>query len=196
MNRVSRRSAEEAAEALLEAGRSQPSLDYDVDLGLARHHDWLRKDAPVPEWASANVGIAPQSFAAVLIKTIVSSMLVGVLATAAWQARGLLQPRAAVEQASPAAQTALPNEEEALPSAVSLDLKPIPVPEQVLASEQPARSAAHADARDKRALRVQRAHKEHSSPRAASPRAEPSVARTEPARVEAVAPASTPSSGS
>lgn len=182
MNRVSRRSADEAAEALLAAGRSQPSLDYDIELGLARHHDWLRSEAPMPEWASAGVGAAPKSLVAVLIKTIVSTMLIGVLATAAWQARGLLQPSAAAPK--PEAPT---TPQSFASSEVPLEQKPIPVP-AVLPSEQPVRVAARTDPREKRAPRVQRARREHAATRAASQREE----RTEPARAEAPAPESTP----
>jgi hypothetical protein len=180
MNRVFRRSADDAAEALLEAGRSQPSLDYDIELGLARHHDWLRSEAPVPEWATASVAAAPKSIVAVLIKTIVSTMLIGALATAAWQARGLLQPSAAAPVSISA-----PSQQDVAPSDVPLEQKPIPVPE-VLPREQPLRLASRTDAHEKRAARVQRGRKEHAATRPASQRNE---------RAESVVPAIMPTRG-
>src|SRR5262245_60514238 len=98
MNRISRRSAPDKAEALLEVGRTQPSLDYDVELGLERHHHWLRSEAPMPEWANASVGTAALP---VVIKTLVSAVLIGTLGVAAWQVRGGLQPSAAEVEPSP-----------------------------------------------------------------------------------------------
>src|SRR5262245_27854518 len=105
MNRISRRSAAEAAEALLEAGRTEPVLHYDVESGLARHHDWLRSEAPLPEWASA--AVAAKSLVPVAIKTIVSAVLIGALGVAAWNALGPPQPSAAgIKQPSPPAERA------------------------------------------------------------------------------------------
>lgn len=134
MNRVSRRSAKEAADALLEAGRNEPALHYDVELGLARHHDWLRSEAPMPEWASASAGLASRSFVGVAVKTLVSTVLVGTVAVAGWQARSWLQPSAApvsapssvVESAQPAPPSPASDVETAQAP------KPIPVPDHAL----------------------------------------------------------------
>jgi|GEM_PF-6599869 len=169
MNRVSRRSAAETAEALLEAGRTEPVLDYDVELGLERHHDWLRNNAPVPEWAHQGVATATKSLASVVIKTIVSTVLVAALATAAWQARSFLRPSFEADQArssspgvvatQPAVPDATPSETEA-----TLALMPIPVPDQAVPKAHPARGAVRADGVDKRATRMPRAHKEGRVP--------------------------------
>jgi hypothetical protein len=157
MNRVSRRSAAEAAEALLKAGRTQPVLSYDVEVGLARHHDWLRSDAPMPAWASAGVGSATKSLVPLVIKTFVSAVLVGTLAIAVWQVRARLQPSAAVVE--PVTQSAA--QEFGAPEAVPEPLMapmPIPVSEQALPSE-PVRRTVRPDPQDKRTARVLRAHK-------------------------------------
>lgn len=138
MNRVSRRSAQEAAEALLEVGRKEPVLRYDVELGLARHHDRLRSDAPLPEWASEGIGAATaaKSSAGILVKTIVSAVLVGTLGFAAWQARELLQPSAAAPRPVTTAQpepVRVPNAQEMPdPAEVATAPMPIPVSEQAL----------------------------------------------------------------
>jgi hypothetical protein len=171
MNRVSRGPATEAAEALLEAGRTQPVLDYDVDLGLARHQHWLRNDAPMPEWASTGLGAVTttkSSLAALALKTIVSTLLVGVLAIAAWNVRDRLQPSAtsvprAAEPAPAAAPVVL---EDVAVAETAAAPKPIPITEQSLPSERVARRAAT----DKRATRGQRSHKEHAAaPASAAP---------------------------
>lgn len=160
MNRVSRRSAAETAEALLEAGRTEPALDYDVELGLARHHDWLRSEAPMPEWGMAT---ATKSLSAVLIKTLVSTVLVGALATAAWQARNVLQPSAATgHPSSPggvATQPAVPDATASEAEAAMAPI-PIPVPDHAVPSDYPARRAARAEVTDKRATRNHRAQRD------------------------------------
>lgn len=180
MNRVSRGPATEAAEALLEAGRTQPVLDYDVDLGLARHQQWLRNDAPMPEWASTGLGAATNtttatksSFAALALKTIVSSLLVGVLALGAWNVREWLQPSATsvprpAEPAPAAAPAVLEDSAEVETAAAP---KPIPVPEHNLPSERVGRRAAT----DKRLARGQRSHKEHAAPHVSAAPAPPPV---------------------
>jgi hypothetical protein len=184
MNGVSKRSEAQAAEALLEAGRTQPVLAYDVELGLMRHQQWLQSDAPVPEWASASVGTAANSLLAVLIKTIVSAVLIGALGTAAWHARSRLQPSAS--PVPPAEQPPQVSVSAAEPEPAP---RPIPVPESSLHDEPPPpRRAAAADARDKRAIRAARPHKEAAA-RATTARAEPLA----PQAVGAAPPAATPS---
>jgi hypothetical protein len=197
MNRISRRSADEAAEALLEAGRSQPALNYDVELGLARHQHWIHRGAPMPEWASASAGTAV--VAPVVIKTLVSALLIGGLGVAAWHARGRPQPSAtAVQQSSPGAEprrAVPPNDRDVAASEAWRAPKPIlaPLPDQRLPSDQPVRRTVRAATPDRRTTRVQRAHEEPVSARAASapavPRAE--TADATPARVEPAAPATT-----
>jgi hypothetical protein len=193
MNRVSKGSAAESAEALLEAGRTQPVLHYDVELGLARHHLWLRSEAPMPEWASASVGSAAKSLVAVVIKTIVSAVLMGALAVAAWQARGRPQPIAAdLKQSSPGAERTrpvAPSVPDVTASEEWLAHVPMPVSDQGLSSDQQARRTVRADVPDKRAKRVPRGRKGLASARAASAHAEPADAT--PARVQPAAPAST-----
>ena len=161
MNRVSRRSAAEAAEALLEAGRTEPALNYDVELGLERHQDWLRADAPLPDWAGAGVQIASKSIVGIVIKTIVSTMVVGALATAAWQARDLLQPSAAIgKKSAPGVVATQPAVQDApLPEAEgALAPIPIPLPEQNGAREHTERRMPI----EKRAPKLHRAHKAHA----------------------------------
>jgi hypothetical protein len=170
MNRVSRGSA---PEALLEVGRTEPVLRYDVELGLARHHHWLRSEAPMPEWAGASVDIAAKSFAPVVIKTIVSAVLVGALAAAAWHARGRPQPSAAdVNRSSPGAErtrAVAPSIRDVTASEARMAHTPMPLSDEGLANDQPVR----ADVPNKRTTRVQRAHKQQASARPASARAEP-----------------------
>lgn len=182
MNRIARRSATEAADALLEAGRTEPVLDYDVELGLARHHDWLRSEAPLPEWASAGVGSAAKSSLAVLIKTIVSAVLVGALALVGWQARGLLQPRAAESTASVPAKHSVeqvPAFEHERARELTTAPRPLPVPEHSVPDE--VISKRRALRADKHATRAARAHK--------VPVAPPAEIATTPAQVEVAAPA-------
>jgi hypothetical protein len=157
MNRMPRRSAAEAADALLEAGRTQPVLNYDVELGLARHHRWLLSEAPLPEWASA--GAAVKSLVPVVVKTIVSALLAGTVAVAAWHARGGLQPSAA--RSTPAV---------AHPPAPSVpDVREIPMPvvEPDVPVEEPVRRVVRADVPDKRMARLPRSHKGQASSRTA-----------------------------
>jgi hypothetical protein len=190
MNRISKRSAVEAGEALLEAGRTQPVLHYDVELGLARHHDWLRSDAPVPDWASASVGPAANSFVSVVIKTIVSAVLVGALGVAGWYARGSEPPSAAgIKVSPPLAQRTLdvaPSVQDLSEAEGSMGPKPIPVPEHGLTTDQPVRRTARANAADKRTTRSSRAHKDLGSARAASAGVEPAVGHAETVYATAV----------
>jgi hypothetical protein len=185
MNRISRRSATEVAETLLEIGRTQPELHYDVELGLARHHHWVRSDAPMPEWANASVGTAATSLVAVMIKTIVSVMLMGALAAAAWHARGHLQPSAAtIKQPLPDSQpmlAALPSVREVTTSEAWLARTPLPVSDQDLPSNPPAHRTVRADAPDKHTTRVQRIHRELTAARAASARDEQALRRADAA---------------
>jgi hypothetical protein len=163
MNRSSRRSADEAAEALLDAGRTQPALHYDVELGLARHQHWLRSEAPLPEWANTSAASAVNSFVSVAIKTLVSAVLAGALAVGAWHARVRPQPSAAdVKPTSPAPERP-PTASEAW-----LATTPIPVSDQDLPSDQPARPSVRTDVIDKRIARFHRTHKAAISARAAS----------------------------
>jgi len=175
MNRISRRSAAEAADALLEAGRTQPVLHYDVESGLARHHHWLRSEAPMPEWASAGVGTAAKSLVPVAIKTIVSAVLIGALAVAAWHARDRWQPSAAAaKQSSPGAertQAVAPSGRDVPAFDGWMATTPMPVSDHGPPADQPARATARADVPDERLTRLQRAHKEAASARAASARA-------------------------
>lgn len=177
MNRISRRSAAETAEALLEAGRTQPALNYDVDLGLARHHHWLRSEAPMPEWASASASTAAKSLVSVVIKTIVSVVLVGALGFAAWLARGRLQPSATDVRPSPprAERTPAdaPSARDVTSSEASITPEPIPVVQPGLPGDQPVRRAVRADAPAERATRSQRAHKDRAPARTPSARAVP-----------------------
>jgi hypothetical protein len=165
MNRISRRPAAEAAEALLEVGRTQPVLHYDVELGLERHHHWLQHEAPMPEWASASVGTAAKSLVPVVVKTIVSALLVGTVAVAAWHARGGPQPSAARSKATERAPGAPPS----APDAREI---PLPVSDPGLPSEPSEPPVVHrsvrADVPDKRAPRSPRAHREPASARVAA----------------------------
>jgi hypothetical protein len=173
MNRISRRSATEAAEALLEAGRTQPVLNYDVEVGLARHHDWLRSEAPMPEWASTSVNAAAKSFVSVVVKTLVSAVLIGAVGVAAWRAQGGSQPSAAdIKLASPSSERpqVASNVSGVTASEAEIAHTPIPVSDPGLPSEQPARRTVRDDVSDKRAARVQRAHKQLVSARAATAR--------------------------
>ena len=199
MNRISRRSEAEAADALLDAGRSEPALHYDVELGLARHHDWLRSEAPLPEWASAGAGTAAKSLVTVAIKTLVSVLLLGALATAAWHARGRPQPSAgAVEQPSPRPErtrAVAPSVREVTASEAWMATTPMPIPEQDPPSERLAHRTVRADVPDGRVTRLQRARKKPTSARAASvpplPTAKPAdatAARVEPAARATAAP--------
>jgi hypothetical protein len=173
MNRISRRTAAEAADALLEAGRTEPVLDYDVELGLERHHDWLRSEAPLPEWASTGVGIAAKSSVAVFIKTIVSAVLLGALAVAGWQARGLLQPSAANVTASVPALPRVENvpafEPEPEPAIAP---RPIPVPDHSVINDEVVSKRRTVRA-DKHATHAARAHKEIAAPPAEAAAAAP-----------------------
>jgi hypothetical protein len=174
MNRISRRSAAEQADALLEAGRTEPVLDYDIELGLARHHDWLRSEAPLPDWASAGAGHAAQSSVAVLIKTIVSAVLLGALAFAGWQARGLLQPSAADVNASA---VALPSVEHTTAPESEGALAPQPSP---VSDHGSTHRLAHDEAVTKR--RTPRVDKHAARPTRAYK--EPAPSAVAPARVE------------
>ena len=172
MNRMSRRSAAGAADALLKAGRTQPVLHYDVELGLERHHHWLRSEAPLPEWASASVGSAAKPLAPVVIKTIVSAVLVGTVAVVAWHARGRPQPSAAnVEHSSPRGAGA----QAALPSVPDVSPIPMPVSDPGLLNEEPARRTVRVEVPDKHTTRSQRPHKGQAAARA---RAETEPSRT------------------
>ena len=156
MDRVSKRSAAEAGDALLRAGRTQPALEYDVELGLERHQQWLQSDAPVPEWASAGTGAATKSLASVVIKTIVSGMVVGALVVAVWHARdrGQLTAAKVVPSSEPAPSLDVVAEE------AELAPKPLPVPVSELVpdhAEDPARPTVRAEPHAKRAPRVHRA---------------------------------------
>jgi hypothetical protein len=215
MNRISRRSAAETAEALLEVGRTQPILKYDVELGLARHHQWLRSDAPMPEWASASLGSAAKSLVPIVVKTIVSAVLLGALAVAAWQSGDHPQPSAAGAKRSPVGAERTPGVAPSARDVTSeawLAQTPIPVTDPGLASDPPARRNVRADVLDKRDAtmpRLLRAHRELAPRRganaAAIPRAKLEPPRSTgdgrasvsqdatPARVELAAPASTQS---
>lgn len=197
MNRISRRSPAEEAEALLEAGRTEPVLHYDVESGLERHHQWLRSDAPLPEWAGASLGAGANSWVPVAIKTLVSAVLIGAIGFAAWHATGRPQPSAAaVEPSSPVTERARDieaNAQNVVDSDSWLARTPIPVPEQGLPHGQPMRRSVP----DKRTPRSLRAHKEPAAARAArAPAAESPVPVAEtssatPARVEPAAAATT-----
>jgi hypothetical protein len=213
MNRIPRRSAAEEADALLEAGRTQPVLNYDVELGLARHHHWLRSEAPVPDWASASAGTAAKSFMPVLAKTLVSTVLIGAVGVAAWQLGGRSQPSAAsVQPASPSAAVTppvAPSVREVPASDAWMAHTPIPVPDHGVASEAnepPVRRTARADAAEKRSARVQRdrARKEWTTARAAraalargrtASRADTTPARAEPAEPTTAQPSEAVSAG-
>lgn len=186
MNRISRRSAAEAADALLEVGRTQPALEYDVEVGLARHHHWVRSEAPMPEWASAGVGPAAKSLFPVVTKTLVSAVLVGGLAVAAWHARGPQPSAAELKTSSAAAERTQSVRDLAAHEAP----RPIPVPDPGLTADQPAHRTVRADAADKRAARLHRAHKDLAPARAAvrSADAQPTApADATPMRVEPAA---------
>jgi hypothetical protein len=190
MNRSSRGSADEAADALLDAGRTQPALHYDVELGLARHHRWLRSNAPMPEWADTSVATAAKSLVPVAIKTIVSAVLMGALAFAAWHARSRPQPSAAdVKPSSPA----LERSRDVAASESWMATTPMPISDQDLPTDPQARRAVRADVPNKRITRTQRAHKELASARAANAAAAPVAepARATPDRVESAARAGT-----
>lgn len=195
MNRIPRRSAAEEAEALLEVGRTQPALHYDVELGLARHHHWLRSEAPLPEWASAGVGVPAKSLVPVVIKTLVSAVLVGALAVAGWQTLGARpQPSAAVaKQSSPSAEgtpaAVAPSGRDATAQEAWLATTPIPVSNHALPNDEPVQRTVRADASEKRTPRV-RSHKEPASARAASARTSVPADDATPARVEPTAPSS------
>ena len=104
MNRISRRPRDEAADAWLEAGRREASLEYDVQRGLARHRQWLRSEAPVPEWASTSPQAA--TVVPVALKAVVTAMVVGALGVVAWQQQLRPEPPAAdKQQAAPHAET-------------------------------------------------------------------------------------------
>jgi hypothetical protein len=165
MNRISRRPAAEAAESLLEVGRTQPVLHYDVELGLERHHHWLRSDAPMPEWASGGVGTVAKSFVPIVVKAIVSGLVIGTVAVAAWQVRGRPQPSAAMARARATVKRA-EHAPAAPPSVPDVSAIPMPVPDPGVLREQPVRRAVRADVSDKRATRKPRAHKEPASARA------------------------------
>src|SRR5262245_43586092 len=128
MNRTSKGPADEAADALLDAGRTQPALHYDVELGLARHHHWFRSGAPMPEWAGASVATAGTSLVPVVIKTLVSAVLMGALAVAAWHVRSRPQPSAAdVKPSSPRLERA-----PVVPGVRDMATTPIPISDQAL----------------------------------------------------------------
>lgn len=175
---------------MLDAGRTQPALHYDVELGLARHHHWLRSEAPMPEWADASVATATKSLVPVVIKTFVSVVLMSVLAVAAWHAQTRPQPAAqAIKPPSPGPEPA----RDVRSSDAWMATAPIPVPvaDQDLPGDQTARRAVRMDVPAKRITRVQR-HKGLASARAASA---PATATAEPdatpGRVEAASPATT-----
>ena len=185
MNRISRRSAAEEAEALLEAGRTDPVLHYDVELGLERHQAWLRSDAPLPEWAG--VSVAAKSLMPLVVKTIGSAVLIGAVGVATWQVRGGSQPSAAeAEHASLVVERA-----PQVAAAVEAP-RPLPVPDQGSPSEASVRRAVRSEVLDKRGARAHRA----SNSRTASTRVEHVAARTEAvdapaARVESAATSAT-----
>lgn len=168
MNRISRRSAAETAEALLEAGRTQPALKYDVELGIARHQEWLRSEAPMPEWAGASVGAAASSMS-IIAKTLLSAVVVGTLAAGAWYARSGSQPSAAQpDEASPRAESAqavAPSAHHAAGSEPEAWLATTPMPISDLSAQTD--SPPHRVGADKHKARGQRAHKEAASARAA-----------------------------
>ena len=177
---------------MLEAGRTEPVLHYDVESGLERHHQWLSSDAPLPEWASASLGAGANSLVSAAIKTLVSAVLIGAIGVAAWHATDRPQPSAAaVKPSSPVAErtqevaTGVPD---VGASDSWLARTPIPVPDQGLPHGQPVRRSVP----DKRAPRSQRAHKEPAAARAArAPAAESPVpvAETSSATPAAVEPA-------
>lgn len=186
MNRISRPSAADAAEALLEVGRTEPALRYDVELGLARHHHWLRSDAPLPEWASASVGTAAKLSVPAVIKTLVSMVLIGTLSVAAWHALDRPQPSAAgVEPSSLGPErvpTLAPSSRAASPSAAAAEAWmattpiPLPLPVEVVPSDPPPRRTARADVPNKRGPRSQRASKGVVAARSATASGEPTKA--------------------
>jgi hypothetical protein len=179
-------------------------LNYDVESGLARHHHWLRSEAPLPDWASASAATAAKSFMPVLAKTLVSTVLIGAMGVAAWQVRGRSQPSAAnVQPASPSAGVTppvSPSVREAPASDAWMVHTPIPFPDHGVASEaneQPVRRTARVDAAEKRSARVprDRARKLSVNARAAhaargntAPRADTTPARAEPAAPTAAQP--------
>ncbi|MET0386569.1 MAG: hypothetical protein ABW321_11450, partial [Polyangiales bacterium] len=132
MSRSARPPEADAADALLEVGRTQPVLHYDVELGLQRHHQWLRSAAPLPEWASPSTGAAAKTLLPVVIKTIVSTVLLGSLAGAVWYTRSRPQPSAAGAGSSapvvPSTSTAAPSGREPTAPDVWLPHTPLPVP--------------------------------------------------------------------
>lgn len=187
MNRTSRRSAAKAAEALLEAGRTQPALSYDVELGLTRHHHWLRNDAPLPEWASTGLGASTSMLRSVVVKTIVSGVLIGTVGVATWYAQTRPQPSAASVEAAAAVQhpPAQPTDDPApATSEAWLAHTPIPVPESSQPVDHAPHRTAHALGMEKRTPRSIRAHRERLAARV------PSSAERSPADTSTPEPAS------
>ena len=162
MNRTSRRSADEAADALLEAGRTQPVVHYDVESGLARHHHWLQKGAPLPDWASAGVGTAATSLASVAIKTLFSAVLIGALAVVAWRAQDRPKPATTAPTQLPLraperTQPVAPGVAEVPVAESWMTTTPIPVSDLDVPSAEPARRTVRAEGSHKRTTRVHKA---------------------------------------
>lgn len=113
-----KRSAERgSARALLEAGRGHSPVRYDVELGRARHRQWVQSDAPLPSWAEGLVGSKmPSVWAGLVIKTLLTLAGLGVVIGALrWSTAH--SPARVVERS----RTATPP-----PSAAVVDIEPPP----------------------------------------------------------------------
>jgi hypothetical protein len=76
-----------AAQRLLEAGRQQSPLSYDVEEGLARHHQHLQSGAPLPSWAAGTRGALPgSSLRWRLLRLLFAGAVAGPLVVVLWPA--------------------------------------------------------------------------------------------------------------
>jgi hypothetical protein len=79
MNRAPKppRPTPRSPEALLESGRKHTELAYDVERGLARHHEWLERGAQLPDWSTAGPSsLGASSIASIVMKSIVAVVVV------------------------------------------------------------------------------------------------------------------------
>ena len=74
-----------AASELLESGREHVELHYDVEIGLARHRQWLQQGVPVPEWAGTSV--AAKSLLPLITKGLALVVVGAGAGGVAWYAR-------------------------------------------------------------------------------------------------------------
>ena len=96
-----RRKHDSYAQELIEAGRAQPPVQYDVDVALARHQRLLREGAPLSDWAvAASTELAPNSPASWLaMKAPLIGAISVVLAGVGFQ---VLRPESKVDPGPPA----------------------------------------------------------------------------------------------